>query len=179
MRLATYTYNGQLSFGAIEQQSKTIIDFNRLSPNLPNNMTDFISLGSDGMALAKKHLKAAEQNSKIKLSSVNLCAPVLPLVRDPFAVGRNYHEHAQEFHDSGFDATSGKNAVPDYPIIFTKATTSVSGPFDSIPANLDPTSSTDYEGELAVIIGRGGRGIKKEDAYDHVFGYTVSNDVTA
>ena len=62
MRLATYTYNGQLSFGAIEQQSKTIIDFNRLSPNLPNNMTDFISLGSDGMALAKKHLNKGSRN---------------------------------------------------------------------------------------------------------------------
>jgi 2-keto-4-pentenoate hydratase/2-oxohepta-3-ene-1,7-dioic acid hydratase in catechol pathway len=69
--------------------------------------------------------------------------------------------------------------VPDHPIIFTKATTSVAGPFDAIPAHLDPTGSTDYEGELAVIIGPGGRGISKANALDHVYGYTVSNDVTA
>ena len=85
------------------------------------------------------------------------------------AVGLNYHEHAQEFHDCGFDATSGTTAVPEDPIIFTKATTSVSGPFDPIPSYLDNTHSTDYEGELAVIIGKAGRGILKSDAFQYVY----------
>jgi 2-keto-4-pentenoate hydratase/2-oxohepta-3-ene-1,7-dioic acid hydratase in catechol pathway len=65
------------------------------------------------------------------------------------------------------------------PVIFTKATTSVIGPHDPIPAHLDPTSSVDYEGELTVVIGKGGRGIRAQDAFEHVFGYTIINDVTA
>jgi len=142
-------------------------------------MNALIALGADGLSKVRQAVDGAEGDAKLALDTVTLCAPNWPPVRDPFAVGRNYHEHAQEFHDSGFDATSGATAVPDHPIIFTKATTSVSGPFEPIPAHLDPTHTTDYEGELAVIIGPGGRGISKADALDHVYGYTVSNDVTA
>ena len=124
-------------------------------------------------------IKNISKNSILEISEVTLKAPIPKPLRNIFAVGRNYYEHAKEFHDSGFDATTGVTAVPDDPIIFTKATTSVSGPFDPIPAYLDNTNSTDYEGELAVIIGKSGRGIQKENAFDYVYGYTISNDVTA
>ena len=69
--------------------------------------------------------------------------------------------------------------VPTAPVVFTKAPSSVIGPEAAILANLDPTNSVDYEGELGVVIGRGGRGISRTDAMDHVFGYTIINDVTA
>ena len=77
------------------------------------------------------------------------------------------------------DASAGKNAIPELPIPFTKWPNSVIGPGEPILSYLDYSNSTDYEGELGVVIGPGGRGITKKDAYDHVYGYTVINDATA
>ena len=179
MRLATFIHDGRQRLGALDSASDSVVDLSVAAPDLPGDMYALIALGADGLAVAQKGVDAASNDARLVLDAVTLCAPNWPPQRDPFAVGRNYHEHAQEFHDSGFDATAGTTAVPDHPIIFTKATTSVTGPFDPIPAHLDPTNTTDYEGELAVIIGPGGRGISKANALDHVYGYTVSNDVTA
>jgi len=179
MRLATFSYEGQVRIGVVDPLQKLLTDLSVAAPNLPKNMNSLIALGADGIEEVKKILIKADEDKKIPIDEVVFKAPIWPPVRDPFAVGRNYHEHAKEFHASGFDATSGATAVPDHPIIFTKATTSVSGPFDTIPAYLDKTNTTDYEGELAVIIGPGGRGISKSEALNHVYGYTVSNDVTA
>ena len=147
--------------------------------SLPKTLQALIEMGDSGLVQAQAAVDGAGDNAKSNLTDVTLMAPIPVPRRDVMAVGRNYHEHAQEFHDSGFDATSGATAVPDDPIIFTKATTSVSGPFDPIPSYLDHSNSTDYEGELAVIIGKEGRGIAKEDAFDYVYGYSTSNDVTA
>jgi 2-keto-4-pentenoate hydratase/2-oxohepta-3-ene-1,7-dioic acid hydratase in catechol pathway len=65
------------------------------------------------------------------------------------------------------------------PIIFTKPPSCVIGPGAAIPAHLDPTQSVDYENELVVVIGKGGRHISKARAFEHVYGYTIANDVTA
>jgi 2-keto-4-pentenoate hydratase/2-oxohepta-3-ene-1,7-dioic acid hydratase in catechol pathway len=110
--------------------------------------------------------------------SATLAAPIPRPARNIFCVGKNYYEHAKEFAGSGFDATA-KEVVPELPVVFTKQPTAVIGPGDAIPAHLDDTNSVDYEGELAVVIGQGGRGIAKADAMDHVFGYTIVNDVTS
>ena len=179
MRLATFSHDGQLRLAVIDLETSTLTDLSRAAPDLPGDMNALIALGADGLAAVREAVTGVGDDAQLPLDAVTLCAPNWPPVRDPFAVGRNYHEHAQEFHDSGFDATSGATAVPDHPIKFTKATTSVTGPFEPIPAHLDPTNTTDYEGELAVIIGPGGRGISRANAFNHVFGYTVSNDVTA
>jgi 2-keto-4-pentenoate hydratase/2-oxohepta-3-ene-1,7-dioic acid hydratase in catechol pathway len=99
--------------------------------------------------------------------------------RDLFAVGKNYREHVAEFGRSGYDTPQRSEDLPDKPIVFSKATTSVTGPFDDVEAHTGITAELDYESELAVIIGRGGRGISREDAYAHVWGYTIVDDVTA
>jgi 2-keto-4-pentenoate hydratase/2-oxohepta-3-ene-1,7-dioic acid hydratase in catechol pathway len=112
------------------------------------------------------------------LSDVQLLAPLPRPPRNIFCVGKNYREHAKEFASSGFDATA-QEVVPEAPVVFSKPPSSVIGPGAPIPSHLDPTQSVDYEGELAVVIGRGGRGITSADALDHVFGYTIVNDVTA
>lgn len=123
--------------------------------------------------------RAAFDDDRLPLvSGARLTAPIPQPVRNIFCAGKNYFAHAHEFHDSGFDATGG-DAVPEVPIIFTKATTSVIGPGEPIPASSDPTASVDYEGELAVVIGRGGHGIARETALEHVFGYVSLNDVTS
>jgi 2-keto-4-pentenoate hydratase/2-oxohepta-3-ene-1,7-dioic acid hydratase in catechol pathway len=110
---------------------------------------------------------------------VKLHAPIPRPAKNVLCVGKNYYDHAHEFHNSGVDASAGKDAIPDVPIPFTKWPNSVIGPGEPIPSYLDYSNSTDYEGELGVVIGPGGRGISKKDAYDHVYGYTVINDATA
>ena len=85
----------------------------------------------------------------------------------------------RNFIKAGFDASAGQSAIPDCPIFFSKSYTSIIGPGAAIPASADWTNSVDYEVELGVVIGRGGRNIKKGQAYDHVYGYTIINDVTS
>jgi 2-keto-4-pentenoate hydratase/2-oxohepta-3-ene-1,7-dioic acid hydratase in catechol pathway len=120
---------------------------------------------------------AVAQGVRHPLSRVRLVAPLVPR-KNVLAVGRNYRDHAREFSQSGFDA-SEKQMIPDHPVIFTKATTSVIGPDQPIVLANDPTGTTDYEGEMAVVIGRSARGVSEERALDHVFGWTIVNDVTA
>jgi 2-keto-4-pentenoate hydratase/2-oxohepta-3-ene-1,7-dioic acid hydratase in catechol pathway len=179
MRLLTFKKNGATAIGVVQQDGSSVIDLSIAAPDLPNDMNVLIDLWDEGREKAKAACENASDEARLQLADLDIVAPIPNPRRNVMCVGRNYHEHAQEFHDSGFDATAGATAIPDDPIIFTKATTSVSGPTDPIPAYLDSSNSTDYEGELAVIIGKQGRGISKADAFDHVYGYTVSNDVTA
>jgi 2-keto-4-pentenoate hydratase/2-oxohepta-3-ene-1,7-dioic acid hydratase in catechol pathway len=101
------------------------------------------------------------------LAEVRLLAPVLP--SKVVAVGRNYAEHVREMGSE----------VPAEPVLFLKPSTSVTGPNDRIAYPVKLTDRVDYEGELAVIIGRLCRDVPKERAYDVIFGYTCANDVTA
>lgn len=139
---------------------------------------DVLSVVQAGLGSLAALKDAAAKAPQIAVSSARLLAPIARPARNIFCVGKNYHEHAKEFHASGFDSTS-TSAVPDLPIVFTKAPSSVSGPGDAIPAYLDETNSVDYEGELTLVIGPGGRAISKAKALDHIFGYTIVNDVTA
>jgi 2-keto-4-pentenoate hydratase/2-oxohepta-3-ene-1,7-dioic acid hydratase in catechol pathway len=141
---------------------------------LPQDMVAMIAAGPDALAQATR---ALGQHAAIPRDRVRLRAPVLP-PNNVMAVGRNYRAHATEFTRSGYDA-SERSQIPDDPIIFTKARTSIIGPDEPIVAANDPLGTTDYEGELAVVIGPGGRRIPRERAHDHVFGYTIVNDVTA
>ncbi|GAA4715177.1 fumarylacetoacetate hydrolase family protein [Pseudonocardia yuanmonensis] len=113
------------------------------------------------------------------LDSVRLLAPLPVPRRDVFCVGKNYREHVAEFGRSGYDQPDRSEALPEHPVVFAKATTSVTGPYDDVLSHAGVTAELDYEAELAVIIGTGGRGISREAAFDHVWGYTVIDDVTA
>ncbi|TDH63110.1 FAA hydrolase family protein [Dankookia rubra] len=130
-----------------------------------------------GGAAALQHAKDAVARAPVAEGAV-LCAPIPRPPKNVFCVGKNYHEHAKEFAGSGFDASS-KEVVPEAPVVFSKPATAIIPTGEAIPAHLDTSNSTDYEGELAVVIGHGGRGIKAAEALRHVFGYTIVNDVTA
>jgi len=122
---------------------------------------------------------ALQEGAPQALADVKLAAPVGPLGKNVICVGKNYYDHAQEFARSGVDQSGDKQEAPADPVVFTKATSSLADPFQPIPASSDPTSSVDYEGELGVVIGRRCRGIKRRDALDQIFGYTIVNDVTS
>lgn len=100
--------------------------------------------------------------------------PVAP-PRNLICLGKNYRDHAEEFASFARE----DEAVPEVPIVFTKPVGALCGARDDIVVDRRITSQLDYEVELAVVIGRGGRAIRPEDARGHVAGYTVVNDVTA
>jgi 2-keto-4-pentenoate hydratase/2-oxohepta-3-ene-1,7-dioic acid hydratase in catechol pathway len=174
MRLITFSDAQGMRIGV--QDSDAIVDLSATS-RLPRDMTQFVALGKKGLQRARRAVKSGE--GRIPAGSVRIHAPFPRPAKNILCVGKNYHDHAREFHSSGFDASAGKDAIPEEPIIFTKWPNSVIGPFDPIPSANDYTSSTDYEGELAVVIGEGGRNISQKSAYDHVYGYTIVNDATA
>ncbi|MEM7653102.1 MAG: fumarylacetoacetate hydrolase family protein [Pseudomonadota bacterium] len=116
---------------------------------------------------------------QVSVDDVRLCAPVPRPHRNIFCVGKNYHEHAHEFASSGFDSSAAQGAVPEAPIVFSKLPETVIADGASIKIDPSVTEAIDYEAELAVIIGTGGRNIAPADALSHVWGYTIVNDVTA
>lgn len=105
---------------------------------------------------------------RVPLADVTLLAPVIPRSK-VVCIGKNYHDHAAEM---GGEA-------PAEPLMFLKPNTSVIGPNDVIVRPTSLSSHTDYEGELAVVIGRIAKNVPAERASDYIFGYTVANDVTA
>ncbi|HEX9132853.1 MAG TPA: fumarylacetoacetate hydrolase family protein [Ktedonobacteraceae bacterium] len=110
-----------------------------------------------------------------ELSEVQLAAPIPRPRKNIMCLGWNYAEHAQETARIRGQETK----VPEYPVIFTKAPTTVNSPYGNIVIDPAVSEQIDWEVELAVIIGKGGKNIREEDALSHVFGYTVLNDVSA
>jgi 2-keto-4-pentenoate hydratase/2-oxohepta-3-ene-1,7-dioic acid hydratase in catechol pathway len=168
MRLANFDLAGERRLGAIEQDH--VVDLS--VSGLPADTVDLIAQWD----LSKVEHAVAE-GRRVPLGDVRLLAPLVPR-KNVIAVGRNYRDHAQEFSASGFDA-SERQMIPDHPVIFTKSPTSVIGPDDAIVLANDPTGTTDYEGEMAIVIGRTARNISRDLALGCVFGWTIVNDVTA
>ncbi|MGH8598468.1 MAG: fumarylacetoacetate hydrolase family protein, partial [Gammaproteobacteria bacterium] len=121
----------------------------------------------------------SRESTTIDLGRVTLLAPVPRPQRNLFCVGKNYHEHVKEFANSGYDSSAISDAPPEAPIVFSKLPQSVIASGAAIEQDASVSTHTDYEAELGVIIGRGGRNIAQESALDHIFGYTIINDVTA
>lgn len=168
MKLITYKYNNAVTLGAVNADNEVVA----LTAVAPDMLT-LIKMGPDGLVQAQQLLDQAEQT--LPLADVELLAPIPQPVRNIMCLGKNYAEHAQESHAAWGD----KHELPEFPIIFNKATTSINSPYGDIPYDTAVSSAIDYEAELAVIIGRTGKNISAADALDYVFGYTVINDVSA
>jgi len=177
MKLVTFSDGAGARLGVLDDSGKRVTDLSVAAPALPRDMGAFVAAGA--AALDKARQAVAGERGQLPLESVRLLAPFPRPAKNILCVGKNYFEHAREFHQSGFDASAGKDAIPEVPIIFTKWPNSVTGPGDAIPSANDPTQSVDYEGELTVVIGAVARNVKKADAFKHVYGYTIVNDVTA
>lgn len=169
MRVACIRHAGERRVGIVSADGQSI------SP---------VALSSDEAArgvaaLIGREISALDILSPLPLASVEIEAPFPRPDRNIFCVGKNYHAHALEFSRSGFDSSAAQGELPPFPIIFSKVPETVVA--SGAPVLIDPEVSPaiDYEAELAVIIGKGGRGIRPEQAMDHVWGYTIVNDVTA
>jgi 2-keto-4-pentenoate hydratase/2-oxohepta-3-ene-1,7-dioic acid hydratase in catechol pathway len=167
LRLATVLHQGHARVGRLDADARRLqlFDIDGSRGALP-----LIEAAAAGGALPG----VAET---IDLDPQALIAPLPRPRRNLFCIGRNYREHAMELGASVFKDNA--KAVDSWPIVFSKVPECVVGPNDVVRLPLSVSTQIDYEAELALVIGRGGRNIERAKALDHVFGYTIVDDVTA
>lgn len=173
MKIAAYRYQGQQGVGRISADARSIEPFQFSAAEAALGALPLVEAQAAGRALPAT-------GKAIALDQVQLTAPIPRPRRNVFCVGKNYHAHAKEFAGSGFDSSAKSGGdIPSAPIIFSKVPESVIGPQDAIVIPAEVSTAIDYEAELTVVIGKGGKGITKADAMKHVWGYTIINDMTA
>ncbi len=150
MKLVTFSYKGRTRLGQL-------IDGEVFATAWPESM----------QAVVQRGITPSRSGEHFPVASVKIEAPLKP--SKIVAIGRNYAEHAKE----------GNNAVPDHPLIFAKFPSAIIGPDEAITWHADVAEQVDWEAELAVIIGQRAKDVSEENALDHVFGYTIGNDVSA
>ena len=144
---------------------------------LPNSLSECINMGDKFVEHVKQLLDWAEKKEEDRgsyvypLSDVTLHAPIPKPTKNIMCVGKNYQDHVMEMGSAA--------DIPKDVMIFTKAPTSVVGHEADILLHEDVTSELDYEGELAIVIGKTGKNIAPEEVHDYIFGYTILNDITA
>ncbi|WP_299792500.1 fumarylacetoacetate hydrolase family protein [uncultured Marivita sp.] len=142
------------------------------------SMQALIEGGKPALDAARKLVSEAEDGQhqdKVIRQNATLMAPIPKPLKNVFCVGRNYAEHIAE----GDRAQNQKVGVTEHPVFFTKPPTAVVAPDGDVLLFPEVSTSIDYEVELTVVIGTPGRNISKADAMDHIFGYTILNDITA
>jgi 2-keto-4-pentenoate hydratase/2-oxohepta-3-ene-1,7-dioic acid hydratase in catechol pathway len=121
-----------------------------------------------------RNLEAQPPVGSIELADVKLHSPIPRPIKNVFCVGWNYLEH----FDEGAKKLQDNRELPKYPVFFSKASTSMNGPYDNVPFHAKVSTQLDWEVELGMIIGTPGMNITEDEAMAHVFGYTVVNDVS-
>jgi len=172
MKIAAFLHQGQPGVGIVSADLASVQPFDMSAAERALGALPVIERLADGRGLPA--LLPA-----IAMTALSLTAPLPKPRRNIFCVGKNYFEHAREFAGSGFDSSAKSGGdIPAFPIYFSKVPESVVGP-DAAVEMPAASSAIDYEAELTVVIGKGGKGISKADALKHVWGYTIINDVTA
>ena len=182
MKLLTYTFNSdKQQLGVLNND--TIINLERFGQktgiDFPKTMLDLIDAGLDEVAKINEAIQNANENTiadcSLPMKEANILAPIPKPRKNIIGIGLNYTEHIAE----SARTLDTSNELPKQPIIFSKPPTSVTGTNTAILHNTKLTQQLDWECELAVIVSKKGKYVKKEDAMDYVFGYTVINDISA
>jgi len=168
MRYASWSWGGRDHVGTISPDGREATPLAVADASL--GVLPLIQMLARGESLPQP------SGTRLPVEAITLRAPLPRPLRSLFCVGRNYHAHAAELAGSVFK----ENKPESWPIVFGKLADCVIGPHDTVRLPLPSASvQIDYESELAVVIGRGGRDISASRAMEHVFGYTIVNDVTA
>jgi 2-keto-4-pentenoate hydratase/2-oxohepta-3-ene-1,7-dioic acid hydratase in catechol pathway len=169
MRIATFQHQGRRHVGLVDAASLTVTPLALAQPEA--GALALVEAAANGQPMP------GPAGPAIALADVRLEAPIPRPRRNVWCVGRNYHAHARELRDTVFkDSNTNPQA---WPIVFTKVPECVVATGTEVRLPHAVSAQIDYEAELAVIIGRGGRNIARAEAMSHVFGYTIVNDVTA
>ncbi|WP_080847373.1 fumarylacetoacetate hydrolase family protein [Cytobacillus gottheilii] len=182
MKLLTFKKEERISAGVLMEDEHLVLDLSKAASlsgqdHFPGTLLECIQGGNpiiDEITKIKEWAINNPENAKetiYKVDEIELLAPIPRPLKNVFCIGKNYAEHAIEM--------GSKDDIPEHIMVFTKAPTTVIGHEQVIEAHESVTAELDYEGELAIIIGKTGRAISREDAMDYVFGYTIVNDVTA
>ncbi len=187
MHLATIAVNGAPT-AAVRLEDGSLLEIAKAARDVGGAVGESLQTGSmqaiveagDAAVDAIRQLVADAQggshaDAKHAADSVTLLAPIPVPRKNVFCVGRNYAAHIAE----GERAQNKKIGVTEHPVYFTKPLTSVIGPLAHIPIFPALSEAMDYEVELTAVIGKLGRNIAKSKAYDHIFGYTILNDISA
>lgn len=170
MRLVTFqTKAGTIHIGALRADDHEIVVLDSVAPS----MLALIDGGAEALAQAKSALAAAAK--VVARADVRLLSPIPRPKQNVMCLGMNYVAHAIE----SLRARGSEIKMPEFPVFFTKALNTVCGDGDSVPLDPNVTSQLDYEVELAYVFGRTAKNVKKADALDYVFGYTILNDISA
>lgn len=180
MKLLSFKYEGKVLFGPKVKREEAVWDVLALAErfeqtNFPQTIIDGIASGLDFVEKIRKMIERVEQDEdrkqfKYNFTAIEWLSPIPRTPKNVICVGKNYLDHATEMGDS---------EPPEKLMIFTKAPTAIAADEQDLPLHNDVTENLDYEGELAVVISKEGRNIPSQLAYDHIFGYTIANDVTA
>ena len=171
MRIATYRWGGRRRVGLVSADGRNVTPLAVDERAQRRGALVLVESLADGDAMPRA------AGPSLPLAAVELEAPIPLPRRNIFCIGINYRTHAAEFGRSGIDASL--TAAPDDPVVFSKVPDCVIAPGAAIRMPGGLSQAIDYEAELMVVVGRGGRGIPASRALDHVFGYTCFNDVTA
>lgn len=182
MRLATLSIHGKPS-AAVQLDNGSWLDIAKASDASASDavksgsMQSLIEAGETSLKTVRDLVSQAAngEHENAVVANPVLMAPIPQPRKNVLCVGRNYAEHIAE----GDRAQKQKVGVTEHPVFFTKPPTSVVGPDGDVLLFPHVSESIDYEVELAIIIGKPGRDISKENAYDHIFGYTILNDISA
>jgi 2-keto-4-pentenoate hydratase/2-oxohepta-3-ene-1,7-dioic acid hydratase in catechol pathway len=172
MKLVTFEQGGKARPGI--WLGDKVIDITAADSKL-DTMLAFIAAGDKALTAAKAWSAAPPSGATLDAKAVKLLAPIPRPTKNVFCIGRNYLDHVKEGHEVRGTAVD----LPKAPQIFTKPPTAVIGPDAEASAAKSVTAAFDYEVELGVIIGKKARDISKDSVFDHIFGYTVINDLTA
>lgn len=171
MRIATYVWGGQRSVGLVSADGTEVKPLALTKEQANKGVLSIIEM------LARGEDMPSLVGTSLPVSAVQLDAPIPLPRRNVFCIGRNYHAHAKELQATVF---KDNDANPEsWPIVFTKLPECVVGPFDDVLVPTEVTDQIDYEAELAIVIGKGGKNISRAEALSHIYGYTVVNDVSA
>ena len=157
MKLVTFEHNGMVRIGAVKGNG--IVDLTAVSPT----MLALIDMGTTGLSAAQAHLQSHAPD--YQLDEVHLLAPIPNPRRNIMCLGLNYAEHAEESQIAKGQTVE----LPEFPIIFTKATTAVNGPYDPFLYNAATSDKIDYEVELGVIISKTGKNIPPAEAEERYY----------
>jgi 2-keto-4-pentenoate hydratase/2-oxohepta-3-ene-1,7-dioic acid hydratase in catechol pathway len=171
VRLATFTWGGARQVGQLSADGSELTPLALGERATSRGALALIELQAEGGALPRA------SGPRLPVSAVELEAPLPRPRRNLWCVGRNYRAHAQELSTTIFAGSD--QAIDQWPIVFTKVPECVIGPGRPIRLPRGISGQIDYEAELAVIVGRGGANIPASRAIDHIWGYTIVNDVTA
>lgn len=166
MKLISYGVYGQERAGAVVDGD--VIDLNAANPDIPSTVAGILERNVlDAVEAVIRRRDALDANARFPLDRVRLGAPI-PRPSKIVCVGLNYKDHAEEQNVP----------LPEKPVLFSKASSSVVGPYDDIVLPAD-SQQVDYEVEFAIVIGKTATKARVEDAYAYIAGYTVTNDVSA